>query len=122
LGNFIRGYSFVEKLNPDIKIILDPVLKASAGYTFHTHQNLDTFEKVLRNCFFITPNYDEIQALFPEKSITETIQFIAERTNLYLKGGHRVDKKGWDQVFYDKNVKLHLEPRKGTVKAHRLQS
>ncbi|MFQ3181898.1 MAG: hydroxymethylpyrimidine/phosphomethylpyrimidine kinase [Polaribacter sp.] len=97
-------------LNPTIKIVLDPILKASAGFTFHNTQDLSIFEKVLENCSFITPNYDEIKALFPDKTIEETIEFIAERTNVYLKGGHRTAKKGWDEVYYSKIVKLNIPP------------
>ena len=100
----------LKKLHPKIKIVLDPILKASAGFTFHSIQDLETFEKVLENCDFITPNYDEIKALFPAKTIEQTIEFIAARTNIYLKGGHRTDKKGWDEVFYSKIVKLNIPP------------
>lgn len=100
----------LNKLHPNVKIVLDPILKASAGFTFHTNQDLETFEKVLDNCDFITPNYDEIKALFPDKTIEQTIDFIAERTNIYLKGGHRTDKKGWDEVYYSKIVKLNIPP------------
>ncbi|WP_233897404.1 hydroxymethylpyrimidine/phosphomethylpyrimidine kinase [Tenacibaculum piscium] len=96
--------------NPNIKIILDPVLRASAGFDFHSTQNLKVFEKVLQNCYFVTPNYDEIKALFPVKNIEETIDFILEKTNIYLKGGHRADKKGWDEVYYSKIVKLNIPP------------
>ncbi|WP_055435037.1 hydroxymethylpyrimidine/phosphomethylpyrimidine kinase [Lacinutrix algicola] len=105
----------LKKLNPTIKIVLDPVLKASAGFSFHNKQDLKVLEEVLRNCDFITPNYDEIKALFPEKSIEETIGFISERTNIYLKGGHRKDKKGWDEVYYSKIVKLNILPIAETV-------
>ncbi|MEP0479567.1 MAG: bifunctional hydroxymethylpyrimidine kinase/phosphomethylpyrimidine kinase, partial [Nonlabens sp.] len=100
----LRGY------NSSIIIVLDPILRASAGFTFHNSQNLDVFEKVLENCDFITPNYEEIQELFPDKSIEDTIKFIAQRTNVYLKGGHRIDKKGWDEVYYDQVKKLVLPP------------
>lgn len=100
----------LKKINPDIKIVLDPILKASAGFNFQTNQDLETFEKVLENCTFITPNYDEIKALFPDKTIDKTIEFIAEKTNIYLKGGHRTDKKGWDEVYYSKIVKLNILP------------
>ncbi|MEP5254702.1 MAG: hydroxymethylpyrimidine/phosphomethylpyrimidine kinase [Winogradskyella arenosi] len=96
--------------NPSIKIILDPVLKASAGFSFHNDQDLEVLEEVLKHCDFITPNYEEIQALFPEKSIEATIDFISERTNIYLKGGHRTDKQGWDEVYYSKIVKLNIPP------------
>ena len=69
--------------------MLDPILKASTGFDFHAKEDLVVFEKVLRICDFITPNYEEIKELFPEKTLEETIDFISERTNIYLKGGHR---------------------------------
>lgn len=100
----------LKRLNPKIKIVLDPILKASAGFEFHTSKNLKTLEKVLDNCNFVTPNYNEIKALFPDKNIEETIEFIASKTNLYLKGGHRKDKKGWDEVYYNKIVQLNISP------------
>ena len=100
----------LKRLNPKIKIVLDPILKASSGFEFHTSQNLKTLENVLENCNFVTPNYNEIKALFPDKNIEETIEFIASKTNLYLKGGHRKDKKGWDEVYYNKIVQLNISP------------
>lgn len=100
----------LKKFNPEIKIVLDPVLKASAGFLFHTKQNVNILEKVLTECYFITPNYDEIKELFPDKTIEETIDFISEKTNIYLKGGHRKDKKGLDEVYYSKIVKLKIAP------------
>lgn len=105
----------LKKLNPTIKIILDPILKASAGYKFHSEENLEILEKVLKECEFITPNYEEIKALFPKKTIEETIDFISEKTNVYLKGGHRTEKKGWDEVYYSKIVKMNIPPNVDSV-------
>lgn len=105
----------LKRLNPSIKIILDPVLKASSGFDFHTEQNLSVFSEVLEHCYFITPNYDEIKGLFPDKDIEHTIEFIASKTNVYLKGGHRTDKKGFDEVYYNKIVQLNLPPIAGSV-------
>lgn len=100
----------LKKLNPTIKMVLDPILKASAGFRFHTTEDVTIFEKVLQNCHFITPNYNEIKALFPNKTIEETIEFISEKTNIYLKGGHRTDKKGWDEIYFSNIVKLNIPP------------
>lgn len=100
----------LKALNPSIKIILDPVLKASSGFNFHESQNLKILEEVLESCYFITPNYHEIKALFPKKEITETIDFISNKTNIYLKGGHRKDKKGWDVIYYNKLVQVNIPP------------
>ncbi|WP_066218137.1 hydroxymethylpyrimidine/phosphomethylpyrimidine kinase [Formosa haliotis] len=98
------------QLNPNIKIILDPILKASSGYDFHDKMNMELFDSVLKNCYFITPNYDEIQAFFSNKTISETIEYISSKTNIYLKGGHRNDKKGWDEIYYSGIVQVNLQP------------
>ncbi|EAR11900.1 phosphomethylpyrimidine kinase [Polaribacter irgensii 23-P] len=105
----------VKKRNPRAKIVLDPVLKASAGFVFHAAQDLVVFEKVLLLCDFITPNYEEIKELFPEKTMEETIEFISQRTNVYLKGGHNLAKKGWDEVYHSKTAKFNIPPIGFTV-------
>lgn len=105
----------LKKCNPSIKIVVDPILKASAGFDFHSKEDLKLFEEVLCHCDFITPNYDEIKALFSNKSIEETIEFISEKTNVYLKGGHREDKKGWDEVYHNKIVQLNIPPKATSV-------
>lgn len=105
----------LKKYNSSINIVLDPVLKASAGFDFHSEEDMEVFEKVLQHCDFITPNYEEINGLFPNKSIEETIEFLSERTNIYLKGGHREDKRGWDEVYYYQQLESNSEIKlKGT--------
>lgn len=95
---------------PDVKIIVDPVIRATAGFDFHSGASLAFFDKVLSHCYIITPNYEEIIALYPEKSIEDTVAYISARTNIYLKGGHRTDKKGWDILYYQKLVQLNIPP------------
>ena len=98
------------ELNSTIKIVFDPILKASTGFSFHDTSNLKTLESVLEKCYFITPNYNEIQALFPDKDIEETIEFISEKTNIYLKGGHRNDTKGLDEIYHSGIVQINIQP------------
>ena len=97
-------------LNQSVKIVLDPVLKASTGFDFHNQDDESTFDSILEKVYLITPNFEEIQNLYPEKSIEETIQIIREKTNIYLKGGHRINQVGLDQLFYDKIVQLNILP------------
>jgi len=106
---------FLKEKNTEIKIILDPVLRASSDYDFHKDDISLAFEKALENCYLVTPNYIEIEALFPSKSISETIDFISNKTNLYLKGGHRKDKKGYDELYYNKIVQVNMKPGHLTV-------
>lgn len=98
-------------LNPEIKIVLDPILRASAGFDFHSQEEQSLVVKILKQCFIITPNYDEIKGLFPEKDIEDTIEYVLDHTNIYLKGGHRSDKKGWDELHHSKIVMVNIPPK-----------
>ncbi len=106
---------FLKSKNAEIKIVLDPILTASSNFDFHESNDYSSFEKAIENCYLITPNYIEIEALFPSKPISETIDFISSKTNLYLKGGHRKDKKGHDELYYNKIVQVNIEPGGYTV-------
>lgn len=105
----------LKKINSEIKIILDPILKASSGYNFHPKEDLKALDQILEQIFLITPNYEEIKNLYPDKSIEETIEHISTKTNLYLKGGHRTDKIGLDQLFYKTIIQLNIEPESKDV-------
>ncbi|NMM47728.1 hydroxymethylpyrimidine/phosphomethylpyrimidine kinase [Marinigracilibium pacificum] len=101
--------------NPAIKIILDPILKASAGYEFNENSNSSILDNILQRICMITPNYQEIQLLYPAKTIRETIAHITRHTNLYLKGGHNETEKGTDVVYINGKKPLVLSPRLSTV-------
>lgn len=107
--------SLLKNLNPDVKIILDPIFKASAGFDFHSSESQQRLELILEKCFIMTPNYDEIKLLYPEKSIQETIEHVSKFTNMYLKGGHRTDKKGWDELHHSGIVVVNIPPNTKNV-------
>lgn len=98
-------------LNSNIKIILDPIIKASAGFDFHSTENQDLLDNIWKKCFIVTPNYEEIQLLYPNLDIQDTISHISNLTNIYLKGGHRTDKKGWDVLYHNRIVQTNIEPK-----------
>ncbi|RZS99605.1 hydroxymethylpyrimidine/phosphomethylpyrimidine kinase [Aquimarina brevivitae] len=90
--------------NHQIKIVLDPVLSATAGYSFETssvngNRSIDVFEEILNKVYLLTPNYLEIQRLYPKKSIEEATLAIQQSTNVLLKGGHRTEEKGKDELY-----------------------
>ncbi len=98
-------------LNPEIKIIVDPIIKASAGFDFHSLEHQDILNKIWSQCYVITPNYDEIQLLYPDLSVEKTISHISRFTNIHLKGGHRKDKTGWDVLYHSKTVVKNITPK-----------
>ncbi|MDA3883888.1 MAG: bifunctional hydroxymethylpyrimidine kinase/phosphomethylpyrimidine kinase [Bacteroidales bacterium] len=74
---------------PSIKIIWDPILKASAGFDFHTEISLS--KSILSNLYLITPNMDEFGALLLDE----------KENNILLKGGHKDAGKGTDTLFFE---------------------
>ncbi|TNJ47094.1 hydroxymethylpyrimidine/phosphomethylpyrimidine kinase [Tamlana fucoidanivorans] len=100
----------LKALNPHVKIIVDPVFKASAGFYFHTKEHQERLDSIWKQCYVITPNYDEIKSLYPELSVEATLERLSQHTNVYLKGGHRADKKGWDQLYHSAIVMVNLQP------------
>lgn len=94
--------------NSNVKIVLDPVLKSSSNFKFHSNSDLDN---VLEKIELLTPNYSEIELLYPDKNIEETITHITKKTNLYLKGGHRLDKLGKDELYIKNGKKYSLNPK-----------
>lgn len=85
--------------NNDSKIIWDPVLRSSTGFSFHDRHFAGTLDSVLESVFMVTPNFDELSAFYPDHSMEERISKISSKTNLYLKGGHRPQQPGLDELF-----------------------
>ncbi|WP_228530249.1 hydroxymethylpyrimidine/phosphomethylpyrimidine kinase [Tamlana sp. I1] len=102
-------------LNPEIKVVLDPIFKASSGFDFHSTENQNLLDNIWKKCFIITPNYDEIKSLYPKLTVEETIEHISIFTQIYLKGGHRTDKTGWDELYFDKTDAIQIYPIYKTI-------
>jgi hydroxymethylpyrimidine/phosphomethylpyrimidine kinase len=86
----------LENHNPDIRIVLDPIRKASAGFDFGRKEMLE--EYVLKKLYLITPNLDEtgiFGQLSPEENCKRAAQFI----NVFLKDGHGKGDTAVDRLF-----------------------
>jgi len=98
------------EVNSKVKIVLDPVLTSSSSFKFHVSNN-EVFDEILNKTYLLTPNYNEIQQLYPEKNIEETIKYINSKTNLFLKGGHHPNELGKDVLFTLKGKQFSLNPK-----------
>lgn len=103
----LENFSLLDRLTadlhahlPNVKIIWDPILKASAGKVFHR----DGFEQLfplLKRIYLLTPNRDEIHQLFGPESTPESIQRLCQdyHFNLLWKGGHEAGDFSCDRLI-----------------------
>ncbi len=80
-------------------VIWDPVLSATAGYTFHEQPK--SFAQALQNIDLVTPNLGEVQKLSGEDDIEEFIESNLQNTSFLVKGGHATDHA--DDILYTDN-------------------
>lgn len=105
---------YLKQQQRNIQIILDPVLKASAGFAFHGILEDEKLAAVLREICIVTPNYDEIQQLNRELTPKEAAKSLATNCAILLKGGHNPEAPGTDYL-YEHDSCTTLEPTLSTV-------
>lgn len=78
-------------------IIYDPIIRASAGFTFHLEPQL--FHDVLQQVYCITPNIPEAEWLYGKIELSEKLEAQSDTLNIYLKGGHSDKSTVTDMLF-----------------------
>ncbi len=91
--------------HPGMKIIWDPVLKASAGYTFHTIQK-HLHSSILKHIYLLTPNTDEVWQLFGKDSTPRSLQEYCRKfqLNILWKGGHNAGTEVSDYLITPEDI------------------
>ena len=101
----LQVVTYLKKHTPDIRIVMDPVLKASAGYEFHDWEDgLKQLEPVLTQIDLITPNYPEMMSLGGKRDVFATAEAWAVYAPVLLKGGHLETHTGTDYLFAEGKV------------------
>lgn len=77
---------YLKKSNPGVQIIFDPIVKASAGFSFH--DGMGNFMEILPQLHCITPNIPEAGFLFGEHDLHNKINAYSRQCSIFLKGGH----------------------------------
>lgn len=112
----------VVDLAPHTRIIWDPILKASAGFLFHRTIERSRLERILQRVFLITPNREELEALFPRPDDTGTyigfLQEMARKYDLHIlwKGGHNREEEVADRLISPDRIEAFVVPRAGGSK------
>ncbi len=104
----------LKKINNDVKIIWDPVIKASAGYIFHEQWNKNTLLQILKEITLITPNTDEIDFILEllEISTVQLNDFIKKHDTCdFLVKAMIVENNQIKDVFFDKQDKIMFKGR-----------
>lgn len=104
-----RILSTIKLLSPSTKIVWDPVLKSSTEFEFMKIEDYSDLDKILSKIDLITPNYNEIEILFPD--FFENKIWLQNKipTSILLKGGHNTSEPGTDCLFL-KNEIIDLLP------------
>jgi len=95
--------------NPAVRIVLDPVIRASSGKDFWEGTDSDGFDALARECWLVMPNWEEIGWLYPGEDIPEVGRRLSGYCNLYLKGGHHPQQQGRDYLWSAGTLQV-LEP------------
>lgn len=102
--------AYIKKHQRDIKIVMDPVLKASAGYVFHDWDDgLKQLTPVLKQIDLITPNYIEMVSLGGQEDVLTMAKSWSAYCPVLLKGGHMKTHVGTDYLFDNKKL-YELKP------------
>ncbi|KFF06880.1 hydroxymethylpyrimidine/phosphomethylpyrimidine kinase [Flavobacterium reichenbachii] len=94
-----RIISTIKLLSPSTKIVWDPVLKSTTKFEFMNIGNHLDLKKVLSKLDLITPNYHEIEILFPGFISQNLFKETNISTPILLKGGHNEKSIGTDRLF-----------------------
>ncbi|WJS96308.1 hydroxymethylpyrimidine/phosphomethylpyrimidine kinase [Flavobacterium johnsoniae] len=109
LYDLSRIISTIKLLSPSTKIVWDPVLKSTTKFEFLNIKDYLDLNKIISKIDLLTPNYNEIEILFPGFISKKYWKENQLPTNILLKGGHNETAIGTDLLFL-KNEILELFP------------
>jgi hydroxymethylpyrimidine/phosphomethylpyrimidine kinase len=91
---------FILEKNSSVRIVWDPILKASAGFKFHEEIDQDLLVKILKKIYLLVPNLQEMERLNP-KALNATISAknLCRHCMILLKGGHSKSDTAEDILF-----------------------
>ena len=99
IGALVKG-------NTEVKIIWDPVCKASAQFVFHSAVEKKLLEEVCSKLYLVTPNLDEISILAPGMESEAAGRYLSQFCHVLIKGGHGTSTLATDTLFTEDGVCL----------------
>lgn len=89
---------YLREKNKAIQLVWDPVVRASAGFTFHPATDAQRVRSICNKLMLVTPNLEEVAFLVPGKAAGAAARVLAGSCNVWLKGGHR-EQDAHDRLF-----------------------
>jgi hydroxymethylpyrimidine/phosphomethylpyrimidine kinase len=111
LDTLLRLLIHIRSRLPEVRFIWDPILKASAGFSFHSKPDQTLLEKVCTEIYLLTPNLPEALELGETESAELNARTLSRYTNVFLKGGHRKDRAGEDILMLKQGKQIHFGGR-----------
>ncbi len=110
--------SFIREYNPTARIVWDPILKASAGFLFHSSTDWQELHMLLKRIDCITPNIPEALALFGTKDeLLKQLHATSVYCSVYLKDGHGDETVVTDRLF--NRHEMHAYPNQRIYKGEK---
>jgi hydroxymethylpyrimidine/phosphomethylpyrimidine kinase len=94
---------------PEVCLIWDPIIKASAGFEFHKKFDASDLYPILKKIYLLTPNTNEVKFLTGKYDEMEAAKKISVYCNVLLKGGHSETAPGVDFLLTE-NVIIRIDP------------
>jgi hydroxymethylpyrimidine/phosphomethylpyrimidine kinase len=91
--------SYLRKVLPEAYILWDPILKASAGFEFHSSPGQKVLAPIVDQLDLITPNAVELKSLIPDYDLEEAASLLSNHCTVLLKGGHLGTAYSNDYLF-----------------------
>jgi len=89
----------MKKKYPEVKIIWDPILKASAGFQFHQLFEENLLLEILSQIFLITPNSAEAKTMMNEEDSLQAAKIMSRFCNVFLKSRTDENQNHFDVLF-----------------------
>ncbi|WP_430814991.1 hydroxymethylpyrimidine/phosphomethylpyrimidine kinase [Carboxylicivirga sp. RSCT41] len=115
----IQILDWIKKYWPESFIVWDPILKASAGFPFHSNLH-NTIEKIVSNTInLLTPNLPEYKQLFGTQAPVDIVNKL--QTSVLIKGGHQSGDEVCDNLYTPGNkecFQVKSQKIKGDLQKH----
>jgi len=89
----------IRRKYPHVKIIWDPILRASAGFQFHEEADENLVHEILSQLFLVTPNSDEAKRLMHAEEALQGAKGMGRFTNVFLKSYSHLQRDHCDVLI-----------------------